>query len=121
MRLIDTNLIIYAAQPSFAYLLPHIATTDSHFATVTKIEVIGFKGLLLPEETFFRRYFTGIKSLPLTNDIVEKAIDIRQTKKVKLGDAIIAATALVHNLELYTHNVADFKSISGLVVIDPVI
>jgi hypothetical protein len=36
-----------------------------------------------------------------------------------LGDALIAATALVHNLELVTHNVADFSWIAGLRVVDP--
>ncbi|CAN5393106.1 hypothetical protein BH10BAC3_BH10BAC3_30350 [soil metagenome] len=38
---------------------------------------------------------------------------------MKLGDAIIAATALVHNLTLLSPNTADFKNITGLVVIDP--
>jgi toxin FitB len=38
---------------------------------------------------------------------------------MSLGDAIIAATALLHDLEIYTHNVADFTWISGLIVIDP--
>jgi predicted nucleic acid-binding protein len=31
-----------------------------------------------------------------------------------LGDSIIAATALIYNLDLYTHNVSDFESIQDL-------
>lgn len=34
-------------------------------------------------------------------------------------DAIIAATALVHGLELVTQNVEDFQHIAGLQVRDP--
>jgi toxin FitB len=55
----------------------------------------------------------------LTHLTIEKAIEIRQNKKIELGDAIIAATAFVHNLELHTRNIDDFKNIAGLVVIDP--
>jgi predicted nucleic acid-binding protein len=43
----------------------------------------------------------------------------RMYKKLKLGDAIIAATALEHNLALITRNIADFRNIAGLRVLDP--
>jgi len=39
--------------------------------------------------------------------------------RIKLPDAIIAATALVHNLPLLTRNVADFQAITTLVVLNP--
>lgn len=119
MKIIDTNLIIYAAQPQFRWLLPLIAASDCHFATVTKIEVWGFKNIETNQKSFFNKYFSMLTRLHLTNDIVEEAIDIRQNKKIKLGDAIIAATARVHNLEVYTHNVADFINIDGIKVVDP--
>lgn len=119
MKLIDTNLIIYTAQPNYRWLLPQIATSDCHYSTVTKIEVLGFKGIQQPEMIFFRTYFFSLISLDLTDAIIEKAVEIRQYKKIKLGDSIIAATALVYNLELHTHNIEDFRGITGLVLIDP--
>ena len=120
MKLIDSNLIIYAAQPNFRWLLPIITTTKCYFSTITKIEVLGFKGILPPEELFFQTYFDSIISINLTDAIIEQAIQIRQNKKVKLGDSIIAATAIVHNLELHTHNTDDFINISGLMLFDPI-
>ncbi len=33
-------------------------------------------------------------------------------------DAVIAATALVHNLTLVTHNTADFQNVEGLRIVD---
>lgn len=36
-----------------------------------------------------------------------------------LGDALIAATALVHGLTLVTRNVKDFRRIDGLDLLDP--
>ena len=120
MRLIDTNLIIYSAQPNFHWLLPTIKTNDSAVAIITRIEVLGFSNIQPREEAFFVRYFSNIQQYSLNEDIILKAIELRQRKKIKLGDSIIAATALIYNAELYTHNVADFNWISDLVVIDPI-
>jgi predicted nucleic acid-binding protein len=39
---------------------------------------------------------------------------------MSLGDAIVAGTALAHQLELVTRNVGDFSWIQGLSLIDPV-
>lgn len=39
---------------------------------------------------------------------------LRQQKKMKLGDAIIAATAFTYNIPLVTRNQDDFKHIPGL-------
>jgi toxin FitB len=55
----------------------------------------------------------------LNEVVIEKTIAIRQTKKIGLGDAIIAATALEHEMTLVTRNLADFKNIQGLKLIDP--
>jgi hypothetical protein len=38
---------------------------------------------------------------------------------MSLGDALVAATALVFGRELLTRNVKDFAEVPGLVVVDP--
>ena len=40
---------------------------------------------------------------------------------IKLPDAIIAATALVHGLTLWTHNTDDFKDVPQLKLFDPMV
>ncbi len=57
--------------------------------------------------------------LPLDDDIATRAIALRQQKSMKLGDAVIAATALEYAVPLITRNEADFKHISGLILINP--
>ena len=49
----------------------------------------------------------------------DAVITLRQQKKMSLGDAIIAATALTHALPLVTRNVQDFRHIAGLKLINP--
>ena len=55
----------------------------------------------------------------LGKDIKLKTAEIRKAFKIKLPDAIIAATALVHNLTLLSRNVGDFKQVYGLTLINP--
>jgi predicted nucleic acid-binding protein len=58
--------------------------------------------------------------LPLDKEVTKKAIEIRRKyRKLKLGDAIIAATAIVHQLILITNNTRDFINIKDLKIIDP--
>ena len=57
--------------------------------------------------------------LPLDRVVSDKTIEIRKNHKIKLPDAIIAATALVHNFNLATRNIKDFKKIDGLELVNP--
>jgi len=50
----------------------------------------------------------------LDNNIVPLTIEICKQHRIKLPDAVIAATAIFHNLTLLTQNIDDFKNISGL-------
>lgn len=47
-------------------------------------------------------------------DIAQQTINLRQKYTIKTPDAIIAATALVNNSELWTANISDFSKIQGL-------
>ena len=55
----------------------------------------------------------------LDEPIIQQTMRLRQQRRLKLPDAIIAATALVRGLTLITRNVSDFKGIPGLAVLNP--
>lgn len=57
----------------------------------------------------------------IDSSIITRAIQLKQIRRMSVGDAIIAATALVNDFDLYTHNVQDFRWIEGLNVIDPIV
>jgi toxin FitB len=57
--------------------------------------------------------------LPIDETVISKTISIRQSKKIALGDAIIAATALTNGLILISRNIKDFENIAGLNVVNP--
>jgi len=54
----------------------------------------------------------------IDDEIIDKTIDLRKKHKIKLPDAIIAATAIVNNFILISHNIKDFQKINELQCID---
>ena len=88
-------------------------------ASVTQIEVYGFTGLKPEEEAALDILFRRLTVHPLDTSVIERAIALRQESKMGLADAIIAATALVHGLNLVTRNDGDFKHVAGLRVVNP--
>ena len=118
--LIDTNVII----DNFGNKLPEKAKTllysiDLTVSAVTKIEVLGWINATKEQLQPLYDFMEIANILPINEAVIEKTITIRQTKKIALGDAIIAATALVYDLIVISRNISDFKNIDGLKVIDP--
>lgn len=65
-------------------------------------------------KTILKDILSSIKTLPIEENLSEKAGQISALYNVDIVDAIIAATALEHKLELVTLNIKDFEKIEGL-------
>ena len=117
--LIDSNIIIYAIKPEHAALRVFIATHAPAVSAVSYVEVLGYHKLTEPERTLFKAFFSAAVMLPLSQSVLEQAVKLRQLRKVSLGDALVAGTALAHGRTLVTRNVDDFKWIAGLSLLDP--
>jgi predicted nucleic acid-binding protein len=120
--LIDTNVVIdYLGQkmPLMGMnFMNTIIDAIPNVSVVTKIEVLGFN---TPDKHYqlLTQFMEDATVLDLSNNVVDTCIEIRKNYKTKLPDAIIAATALVYDLVVISRNVADFKNIKGIQVIDP--
>jgi len=104
--LLDTNFIlgILKSDPT---VLAQISTRQFHigecsYSAITRMELLGFQGITREEETLIRQKLDRLTYLPLTENIENVVIDLRQARKIKLPDAIIAATALCSGIELLT-------------------
>jgi hypothetical protein len=71
------------------------------------------------DEGMFESLFTDLHLHEVSLDILRKAAELRRQRRMKLGDSIIAATALAIVGDLVTRNVDDFKHIAGLRIINP--
>jgi toxin FitB len=119
--ILDSNIIIYATKPEFDYLRTFIKENSPVVSAVSYVEVLGFHLLNEPERTLLIRFFGASEILEVSREIIEKAIILRQTKKMTLGDSLIAATTLVHNLTLVTNNVKDFDWVDGIKLFNPLV
>ena len=117
--LIDSNVIIYAAQPQHVSLRQFIAQHVPAVSAVSYVEVLGFHRLTSTEKQYLEAFFAAAEVLPLTRAILDEAVRLRQHRKMTLGDSLIAATCLVHRRTLVTHNTADFTWVPELTVVDP--
>ena len=117
--LLDSNILIYGADGGEPRLDAILDRTDLAAASVTRIETLGYHRLGETERAWLAETFSRMKILALDDVVMECAIALRQERKMGLADAIIAATALVHGLELVTRNVDDFKHVAGLRLNNP--
>ena len=53
------------------------------------------------------------------HNVALKTIELRLNYKIKLPDALIAATAIYYGLILITRNISDFNKITGLQIVNP--
>ncbi len=121
MYLIDTNILIYSGEARYAsLLLPYVTDTANGVSLISHIETLGFHRITPAQITYFSSLFKILRVLPINDAIAKEAIQIRQNRKVALGDAIIAATALVYDIEIVTRNTADFAAIPHVKVINPI-
>ena len=117
--LIDTNILI----GFIGKILPEKGQTtisqilDEEFniSFINKIEVLGHTSADRRLDTFINL----ANVFEINNAIIDLTIAIRREYKIKLPDAIIAATAISENLILTTRNVSDFKKIKGIKLLNP--
>ena len=117
--LVDSNILIYAAQPAHAHLRQFIATHAPAVSAVSYVEVLGYHQLDAEERQYLEAFFRLARVLPLSQAVLDKAVGLRQQRKMSLGDALVAGTALVHGLPLVTRNLEDFQWIQGLSLLNP--
>ena len=108
--LLDSNIIIYLSKREVP--LSFLDQFNNHYISViTYMEVLGYQFRDPKEEEFIREMVEVFSVLFIDQKIADMAIEIRRKQRIKLPDAIIAATAKVLNLCLVTRNIDDFKKV----------
>ena len=118
--LIDTNVVIGFFNKSLpdsgkALLL----SVDPCILIITFIELFSTRNADSNEMKQVRLFTSNTLILNLEKDVALIAMDIRADFKLKLPDAVIAATALYHHRTLLSRNLSDFGKVKGLSLIDP--
>ncbi len=117
--LLDSNIIIYAAQSEHRALRQFIETHTPAVSVVSYIEVLGYHKLTEDDRRFLEQFFRAAEQLPLSEAVVQWAVKLRQQRKMSLGDSTVAGTAIVHARTLVTHDTSDFRWIEEIQLLDP--
>jgi predicted nucleic acid-binding protein len=86
------------------------------YSVITRAELFAGRG---SDEQRVGRVLSPFREIGIDRAIAERAGRLRRAGGIEMPDALIAATALEHGLELATRNVRDFANIPALRVRDP--
>jgi predicted nucleic acid-binding protein len=103
--LLDTNAIVALLKGNDELLKLMRGLDWIGISIISQIEFLCFQGLTEPDRKLFEDFIGRIEVVGLQlseKQLTERAIEIRRLFKVKLPDAIIAATALTRNASLVT-------------------
>jgi len=121
--LINTNIVITYLDSKLLEkgmkFIDSVVDTLPELSVISKTELLGFSFKNISSHVIINDFINNYNVINLTDHIVEKTIVIRRTCRIKLPDAIIAVTALTRNYVLLSNDIADFKNIPGLNIINP--
>jgi len=100
------------------FLEAGIEENKIYISVINRIELLSWK-VDKPKERLISIFLKNVTEYPIQEKVIDKTIEIRRNYKIRLPDAIIAATCLAHKLILLTDNEADFNKIKGLKIINP--
>lgn len=104
--LLDTNVVIGLLKKQSAAVTlaeaQHLVLSQTAVSQITRMELLGFPNLVREEETAILEFLQNCRIIFVDETVEQQAIRLRRSSQCKLQDAIIAATAQVHQLTLLT-------------------
>ncbi|HAT76089.1 MAG TPA: VapC toxin family PIN domain ribonuclease [Flavobacterium sp.] len=113
-KLADTNFLINVSQDN-PIVYPFL-DIDICISFITEIELLGVFSINKTQKSNVQKMLNSCFVMEMNPEIKQITINLKQKYKLKLADAIIAATAIHYNLMFITSD-ADFKSIKELELI----
>lgn len=115
--LIDTNVVIKFFNESYSeetlHFIGNILDQESIISFITQIELLVWDKSQDNLE-IFKEFISGSQILGIDQRIIEKTIEIRRESKIKIPDALIAATAIQKDLVLISDNFKDFRRVESM-------
>jgi predicted nucleic acid-binding protein len=99
--LIDTNIVLYLLKGNDT-LEEMLQGKEPYLSFITELELVGFQDISIKEEKQINELLNDCLVVSLNNNIKKEYIELRKKYRLKLADAIIAATAITLNIPLIT-------------------
>ena len=124
MILCDTNILIefYKNNPDVISVMRKVGLPSLAVSVIT-IGELYYGARDSRELTKIKKHLASLNQIAVDEATSEITLALLETyalsHRLSLPDAIIAATALRHSMELYTLNLKDFRYIDGLSIYKP--
>lgn len=109
---VDTNILIDLSEGN-RKLAQYIDGNRVHISVITEIELIGWNRIKQAHKELFKKMIDECTVIELSNSIKKISIELKQKHKIKLPDAVIAASAISLDIPLLTKDVG-FEKIKSL-------
>ena len=121
--LIDTSAAIKYLNGTFPSdgltFMDNVVDNEAVISFISEIELQVWKPKNPDDIIIYQRFVSGALILGLENGVITETIRIRKNYNLKLPDALIAATSLVHDLILIADNDKDFARVEQLSCLNP--
>ena len=112
---VDTNILIYLLQGD-SDIVNILDEKDLVIAVISELEIKSYPKLSTEDAEIINNLINDCQVINLNEDIKRLAIEFRKSRKLKLPDAIVAASAHYSKLPLFTAD-KDFEKVEELDVI----
>ena len=121
--LIDTSVVIKYLNASFSSnslnKLDQIIDQESRISFITEIELQVWNPANPDDMSIYQEFVANSQVIGIDSNIIRETIRIRKQYRIKLPDALIAATALVNDFVLVADNDKDYGKVSNLKYSNP--
>lgn len=97
----DTNAVIYLQKGLLRQPLP---PGEYFISVITELELLSFHGLDAAQQTWLETFLADIGIIELQGLVKQHAVRLRREHRLRLPDAIVAASALAHEAILLTND-----------------
>jgi len=120
----NTNTVIYYLQQQFPpqaelFIDNSLKESKPCISAITEIELLCWDAPSEKDMAVLQNFINDSLVIELDYAVKHKTAELRREHKMKIPDAIIAATAIVYQLNLITRNTRDFKKIADISLVDP--
>jgi predicted nucleic acid-binding protein len=113
--LIDTNIALYLLQGDET-IADVLNNKDVYISFISELELLGYQNITDIEKDRIKDFLSDCIVVDLNEAIKKITIELKQKQKIKLPDAIIAATSKYMNISLLTAD-SGFDAIEDIQVI----
>ncbi|MCS7053020.1 MAG: type II toxin-antitoxin system VapC family toxin [Ignavibacterium sp.] len=122
-NLVDTNIFIYYLKDDevVTSLLKEefISENKIFYSIINEIELLSFPKLSSDESLVIKNFLSCFSRVYISDNIINRTIEIKRKHNLNLGDSIIAATALELEAILVARNEKDFSKIIEIKIFNP--